>query len=275
MRRLLSGVLVALAAAIPALGQQPAPTKPAAPDEPPETWIGNRFLQTQSPLTNDKGIFEASFNHRFYTAVVDGGGGKLFGLDDSANVFLYMEYAPVKNLAVQVGRGSLNGDYEFAAKGTLLRPTPSMPLGVGLRGGLNWLTENYAHKQSSGFGQVLVSATLGDVVTIAAAPSYTQRTPSRSSVFNVPLVLEVKITRSTFAMGEYVPAKGGGDRVGQWSFGLQKEMFHHKFGLWIGNSGAQTVDQTLGGDYLGGVTDSNIRLGFSLMRQFDILGGAP
>src|SRR5258707_13877576 len=84
----------------PPAEQKPAPdaakAKAAAPaDEPPEigSWIGNRFLQTASPFVNDKGIFEASFNHCFYESVSNSGGSRLWRLDNGAAVFLSIDYA--------------------------------------------------------------------------------------------------------------------------------------------------------------------------------------
>ena len=257
---------------------EPAKTQAAAPAEEPEeigTWIGNRFLQTASPLTNDKGIFEATFNHRFYESVINSGGSRLLGLDNGASITLAVDYAPLKNVSVQVARATLDADYEFSAKVTFLRPTASMPLGLGLRAGVNWLTANYFTRQSSGFVQLLASATLANRVTLAAAPSFTQRTPLRSEVLNVPLVAAFRITPSTVATAEFVPKYGREEWKAQWSFGVSKEVFHHKFGLWIGNSGATTVDQMLAGDYNGGVTDSNIRIGFNIMRQWDLVAGRP
>src|SRR5512146_2749907 len=80
---------------------RPAPAKAQAPAEDveePGAWIGNRFLQTATPLVNDKGIFEANFNHRFYASIVDSGGSRLLGLDNGAAVYLSMDYAIVKNV---------------------------------------------------------------------------------------------------------------------------------------------------------------------------------
>jgi hypothetical protein len=258
---------------------KPPAAMAAAPAEDAEeagAWVGNRFLQTASPLVNDKGIFEAVFNHRFYASIVESGGSRLFGLDNGAAVFLSMDYAVLKNLSVQIGRATLNADYEFSAKATLLRPSASLPVAVGVRGGVNWLTANYFERQSSGFLQVLVQGSLAnDHVVLAAAPSYTQRSQTRRQIINVPLIAAFKITHSIYAMGEYVPKYGREEWKAQWSFGLFKDIYHHRFGLWIGNSGATTVDQMLASDYGGGVTDSNIRIGFNLMRQFDLAAGKP
>jgi hypothetical protein len=279
-RRALPALLLATAALSARAQDAPKPAttaKPAAAapaDEPEEigAWLGNRFLQTATPLVNDRGLFEANFNHRFYDSVVDSGGSRLFGLDNGAAVYLSMDYAPVRNFSVQVSRAALNADYEFSAKGTILRPTPDLPIGVGVRAGINWLTADYAKKQTSGFVQVLASATLANRVTFAAAPSYTQRTPLREQVINVPLIAAFRITPSTVATGEFVPKYGRTEWKSQWSFGVSKELYHHKFTLWIGNSGATTVDQMLASDYNGGVKDYNIRIGFNLMRQWDLAG---
>lgn len=250
---------------------KPAP-KPAA-DEWAPTDIGDRFSVVPTPLADDKGVFETWVTHRFFTSVREAGGTGLLGLDRGNSAGIGMMYVPVKNVALQLYRTTYGGDYEIAGKITALRPSESFPIGIGVRGGINWLTEDYVQKQSSGFGQLLISATIGDRVTLGFAPGYTQRTPSGlKSVFNVPVALQLRVTNSIALIGEYVPRwkHEVADGKGQWSFVIQKSVYRHKFALWIGNSGASTVDQVLAGDYAGGVTESNIRIGFNLLRQFDI-----
>jgi hypothetical protein len=207
---------------------------------------------------------------------------------------------PVTNVAVQIYRARSYADYEFAAKVTLLRPTKKLPLAVGVRGGVDWLSATYLpslglRKQSSGFGQLLVSYTIADRVTLAAAPTYVQRTPVQTDVWNVPVIAQVRITDSIALIGEFIPKstadfKGFDDRgalvdtpaVYQWSVLLEKSVYHHRFGLFIGNTVASTVDQLIGGDFgavpgvsngnkviIGGVTDKNIHFGFNITRSFD------
>ncbi|HQQ78286.1 MAG TPA: DUF5777 family beta-barrel protein [Thermoanaerobaculia bacterium] len=253
-----------------------AGTPAAAQDAPGfPTTVGNRFSQTSTPLVNDKGTFEAVFTHRFNQNVKDAGGDSLFGLDSGASIGIGVEYVPVKNLAVQIYRVNNYADYEFALKATLLRPTVKLPLGVGLRGGLDWRTAPYAPKETSWFGQAIVSYTIADRVTLAAAPSYAQNTQFQQDVWNVPLIAQVKITKTIALIGEYVPKKDYvPDSVGQWSVALEKQVFNHRFALWMGNSQATTVDQYVGGDYNGGVTDRNIRIGFNLSRAWDLFPAA-
>lgn len=249
---------------------------PLNADDWAPTAVGNRFLQTQTPLVNDAGTFEVAVTHRFNQSIIESGGGGAFGLDSGSSTGIHFDYAFLKRLSVQVGRTTTNSDYEFALKGTLLRPTESLPIAVGLRAGFDWLTASYLpEKKTAAFGQLLFSATLGDRVTIAAAPTYVQKTESQDDrVFNVPLILQVRITKSISAIGEYVPAKKGivPDGVGQWSFGIEKGVYNHKFALRIGNSGGTQVDQIMAGDWFGGVRESNIRIGFNLIRQWDIGG---
>ncbi|MFI5413800.1 MAG: DUF5777 family beta-barrel protein, partial [Candidatus Lutacidiplasmatales archaeon] len=245
-----------------------------AQEAPPwEPGYGDRFLQTASPLVNDQGILEAIFTHRFNVPVNQSGGNQLFGLDSGANVGLGVSYAPVSRLAVEVYRGSAGGDYEFAAKYAALTATQELPIAVSARGGVNWLTNYAIDRKFGGFGQLLLAATLGDRVTVAAAPAFVTNTPLFKNVFNVPLALQLRLGRGFFATGEYVfRNRDLSGSVGQWSFALEKAVFHHRFGVWIGNSGATTVDQMMGGDFGGGVTESNIRLGFNIVRQFEIGG---
>lgn len=235
--------------------------------------VENRFLQTNTPLTNEKGLFEAALTHRFLTPANEAGGGGALGLDGGTSMGVVFDYVPVTNAAIQVRRVDINADFEFAAKVTALRSKKELPLAIGVRGGLDWQTASYVEKRTAWFAQLLASYTIADRVTLSANPACVQRTPTQDdTVCNVPLALQVRITRTIDALAEYVPAKKGlvRDAVGQWSFGIQKSVFHHKFALWIGNSGATNIDQMLAGDFNGGVTDSNIRIGFNLMRQFEI-----
>lgn len=301
-RRLLIAALVSLT--IPAAAQDqgkstpPSPgaeksVAPSAPKNPKKadveaedeegvvTGVGSHFNQTSTPLVNEKGLFEAMFTHRFVEPVREAGGSRAFGLDSGASIGLGMDYSFVKNVALQIFRQSTDADYEFALKATVLRPKKKFPLAIGLRGGLDWETADYvSEKHTAGFAQLLVSVTLGDRVTLAASPTYVSRTPGLNQrVFNVPLNVQIRITNSIAAIGEYVFARKGrfpkiegvSDPVDQWSFAIEKGLYHHKFALWIGNTPATAVNEYIAGDFAGDrVSDSNIRIGFNLSRQFEI-----
>jgi hypothetical protein len=266
MRKTIRTVVLIAVASVAVLG-----VETGRADEGVTTTVGNRFSQTSTPLTNEQGMFEAVFTHRFNQAVKDTGGGTLWGLDSGAAIGIGVDYVFVRNVAVQVYRVNNYADYEFALKATLVRPKASFPLALGARGGLNWRTASYAPKETSAFGQVLVSYTIANRVTLAAAPSYAQNTQFQKNVFNVPVILQLRITKSIALLGEYVPKKDVvPDSVGQWSVAIEKQLFNHKFALWMGNSQASTVDQYVGGDYSGGVTDRNMKIGFNLIRQWDL-----
>jgi len=242
-------------------------------DEGVTTGVGTRFSQTSTPLTNDKGALEWVFTHRFNQNVKDEGGSTLWGLDSGAAIGFGVGYVFVPNVAIQVYRVSNYADYEFALKATLLRPTASLPLALGLRGGLDWRTAAYAPKETSWFGQAIVSYTIANRVTLAAAPSYVQNTQFQTDVFNVPVILQIKITKSIAVIGEFVPKKDFlPDSVAQWTVAIEKQIFHHRFAVWLGNTQATTVDQYIGGDAGGGITDRNMKLGFNLSRGWDLSG---
>ena len=247
---------------------------PLSAQEPPPDWdpgYGDRFLQTASPLTNDPGLFQVLFTHRFNQPVNEAGGNNLFGLDSGANIGIGLSYVPVDRLAVEAYRASSGGDYELALKYTLLKPTQKLPVAVGLRAGTDWLTKYEIEDKAGLFGQALVAVTLAEKVTFAAAPTFVSNTPLFTDVWNVPLMVQLKLGKGYLATGEYVFRNGDlPGSVGQWSFALEKSLWHHRFAVWIGNSAASTVDQTMAADYGGGVTDSNIRLGFNIIRQFEI-----
>lgn len=243
----------------------------ARADEGVATGVGSRFSQTETPLTNDKGALGWVFTHRFNQNVKDAGGGSLGGLDSGAAIGFGIDYVFVPNVAVQVYRVNTYADYEFALKATFVRPSASFPLALGARAGLDWRTAAYAPRETSAFGQVLVSYTIANRVTLAAAPSYTENTQFQRDVFNVPIALQLKVTKSIAVIGEFVRKKNvRPDSVAQWSVAVEKQIFHHRFAVWIGNSQATTVDQYIGGDYSGGVTDRNMKIGFNLSRAWDL-----
>ena len=264
MRPLASTILLAaaLASTLPSRAQDAEELDPG---------FGDRFLQTHTPTVNEKGLLEAVFQHRFLQPVIRAGGNNLGGLDSGANIGLGVNYVPVRNLSVEAYRASTNADYEFALKYTFVRPTKKLPLGVGVRAGMDWMTKTEVEENVGVFGQLLVSATIGSRVTVAAAPTYVSNTVQFEDVWNVPLVLQVSLGKKWSATGEWVFANGDLEgSVGQWSFALEKSVWRHRFGVWIGNGSGTTVDQQMAGDFGGGVTDSNIRLGFNIIRQFDI-----
>ena len=52
----------------------------------------------------------------------------------------------------------------------------------------------------------------------------------------MPVILQLKVTKSIALIGEYVPKKDFvPDSVGQWSVAIEKQVFNHRFALWMGN----------------------------------------
>jgi hypothetical protein len=254
----------AFLATLPSVAQEAPPWDPG---------YGMRFLQAHSPLVNEKGILETLFTHRFNQPVNEAGGNDLFGLDNGANIGLGVSWVPVRGVAAEVYRASSGADYELAAKVAVLEPTRERPLGVAVRAGASWMTKFDLEDKLGGFGQLLVAWTFADRVTVAASPTWASNTPLFRNVVNVPLAVQVRLGRGLYAGGEYVFRNGDlAESVGQWSFALEKAVYRHRFLVWIGNSAATTVDQVVGGDYAGGVTESNLRLGFNISRQFRIGG---
>ena len=262
LSRICAALALSTAVSLPVAGQDAPPWNPGYAD---------RFLQSASPLVNEKGILQAIFTHRFNEPVNSAGGNELFGLDSGANIGLGLGYVPVDHLSIEIYRASSGGDYEFAAKYAFLAATEKQPVGIALRAGVDWLTKYDVDPKTGGFVQASVAATLANRVTIAAVPTYVSSTPFFKNVFNVPVIVQVKVAKGLYATGEYVFRNKDLDgSVGQWSFAVEKSLWLHRFGIWIGNSPASTVDQIMAGDYAGGVRESNIRLGFNIVRGFEI-----
>jgi len=98
---------------------------------------------------------------------------------------------------------------------------------------------------SSGFGQLLVNATIADRVTVGVAPSYVQRTTYATNIWNFPVQMQVRITDSFWALGSSSEEGLPAEEVYQWSFGLEKALYHHRFQLWIGNALPTAVNQLI------------------------------
>ncbi len=151
---------------------------PARDDEGVATGVGTRFSQTSTPLTNDQGTLEWVFTHRFNQNVKDAGGGSLGGLDSGAAIGFGVAYIFVPNVAVEVYRVNNYADYEFALKATLVRPHASFPLGLGVRGGLDWRTAAYAPSSANSSRRRTSCRTRW--------PSGRSRSRSRSSITGSP-----------------------------------------------------------------------------------------
>jgi len=124
-------------------------------------------------------------------------------------------------------------------------------------------------------GLLLLCLGFAPLVTLAAVPEWVQNTQFQEDVWNVPVILQVKVTKTIAVIGEFVPKKDyAPDSVYQWSVMIEKQVFNHRFAVWMGNTQATTMDQYIGGDYNGGITDKNMKIGFNLSRAWDLFPAA-
>ena len=136
---------------------------------------------------------------------------------------------------------------------------------------MDWLTKYELDRKVGGFGQAIVAVTLGERFTLAAAPTYVSNTPLFTDVFNVPLMVQLKMGKGFYATGEYVFRNKDLDGLGRPVVLRPREEPLSPPLLRLDRQlGRLDRRPDHGGRLRGRRRDSNIRLGFNLIRQFEI-----
>ena len=264
--------VLALAAAgsLAALSAIAQATDDAAPSRPPE---GSRIINLPSTEVPGPGTLGVLFEHRFKERLGDGSWRDLFTLDGGARTSFGVSYSPLNDLELSLDRGSLEGDFELAAKYRFLRFAPARPFAVALRVGGNARTSDpNIEDPYSFFAQGIATLAIGSRVHLTAVPTYISNTPRFRDVFNVPVALSLAITRSVNLQGEFVPKnRDYGQTSYGWIVAVEKTVLRHRFSWTFGNMHATTVNQYAGSDELGGrLHRGNVYMGFNIVRQWKL-----
>ncbi len=238
--------------------------------------VGTRLIDVATPFTVGRQRLELLFTHRFVQAVNQGGNGhNLFGLDSGADVGIGLTYGLLRHLDLSVYRSSFQEDYELAAKLQILDQAAGMPLSAAVRGGADLLGRLGVEDPHRPFAQVLLARRLAAGWNLFASPSWVHGTPLLRDAWNVPLGFTVPLPGKCLLDGEAIAADRALHRMPgasrfAWHSALSKQVGWHLFQIVVGNSRATTVDQIVGGDSAAGFNTRDVRLGFNLVRYFNL-----
>jgi hypothetical protein len=116
-------------------------------------------------------------------------------------------------------------------------------------------------------------------VRLTAVPTYVSETSgqpfttpkaSYKNIFQVPIALSVRVTRSINVQGEVYPRLGQVDSQGVgWLAAIEKTVPGHRFAFTVGSVRATTVDQYVGSVPFR-VNPHDYYIGFNLVRQWKL-----
>jgi hypothetical protein len=264
------------AATAPTAGSQPpdeaylaAPVQPAATDS-----VGSRLIDLATPFTIGRRRLELLVTHRFNQPVNQGSSAhNLWGLDSGADVGIGFTYGLLRKLDLSVYRSQFQEDFELAAKMQVLDQGPRVPLSAAVRAGADLLGRRGVQDPHRPFVQVLLGSRLAVGWNVFVSPSWVRATPLLRDAWNVPVGVTVPLPGKWLLDGEVIAANHalhdmpGTSRLA-WHAAFAKKVGWHLFQIVLGNSRATTVDQIVGGDFAGGFTTHDVRLGFNLIRYF-------
>ncbi|HYL05719.1 MAG TPA: DUF5777 family beta-barrel protein, partial [Thermoanaerobaculia bacterium] len=246
-----------------------APVQPAAGDA-----VGSRLIDLATPFTIGRRRLELLVTHRFNQPVNQGSSAhNLWGLDSGADVGIGFTYGLLRRLDLSVYRSQFQEDFELAAKLQVLDQSPRVPLSAAVRAGADLLGRQGVQDPHRPFVQVLLGSRLAAGWNVFVSPSWVRATPLLRDAWNVPVGLTVPLPGKWLLDGEVIAPNHalhdihGASRLA-WHAAFAKRIGWHLFQIVLGNSRATTVDQIVGGDFAGGFTTHDVRLGFNLIRYF-------
>ena len=276
------------AAPAPAEAGPGSPASPASPASPPTSDallaaqiepgksdpVGTRLIDVATPFTVGRRRLELLFTHRFDQAINEGANAhNLWGLDSGADVGIGLTYGLLRHLDLSVYRSSFQEDFELAGKLQVLGQSARMPLSAAVRAGADLLGRLGVEDPHRPFAQLLLARNLAAGWNVFASPSWVHDTPLLRNAWNVPVGVTAPLPGKWLLDGEVIAGNRalrdvpGASRLA-WHAAFAKQIGWHRFQIVLGNSRATTVDQIVGGDFAGGFTTHDLRLGFNLVRYF-------
>lgn len=231
--------------------------------------------------------WEIRFSHRFHQPLSQGSFTdqfhSLFGLDSNADVAIGLSYATSPGVQFSLLRSNTNDTFEGAVKYVMLQQTNGAPLGLAMRGGVDWRTERDLSDRTSFFAQAIVSRQFGRKAEVFAIPTFATNAGRTATAdgsgalfehaFNVPVGVAVMLRPGLSVVAELTPPNGdlpdgfGSDFA--WALGIKRAMGGHWFEILLTNSQGTTVDQYVTTSFQGAPLDAgNVHLGFNIERRF-------
>jgi len=221
-------------------------------------------------------VMDVKINHRF--GAVGLGSYEAFGLDN-ASVRMGAEYGIVPNLALNLGRSSLNRMVDAGLKYRIMHQTNDNHRPVSLLvyvGAARSVIPTNTNKIMDYTGQLIIGRKISDGLSIQLSPSYVSMGRGGETVV-LGLGMRQKITKRTTFNLEYIPAiarpMGRVVYSNSLSVGVDIETGGHVFQLHFTNSSGMAEPQ-----FIAYNTDTwanqGFRFGFNISRVFTVVDPA-
>jgi len=252
------------------------------------TFKSTRIMNGHSIERMPPGQLDIRIEHRFGT--LNSGAYELFGLDQTANIYLGIEYGILNWLMVGIGRERNDKLYDGFAKFTVLRQSSGervMPVSVSIFSSIavksvKWpdpTLKNYFSSKLSYVTQVLIARKFNQAFSFQLTPSYVHRNfvateLDPNDVFAIGSGARVKLTKRISLNGEYYYITNPKTYMSQQiydplSVGLDIETGGHVFTLLFTNS-VSMLEKGFIGETTGSWKKGDIHFGFNISRVFTL-----
>lgn len=241
------------------------------------TWWGTDGLNLPTPRLARKGGFEIHFTHRFSDSITDAGLEGLYGLDSFAFPGFWFSYGLNERIAPYAGRTSNLATWEYGVKFGLLREGElGIPVSIAATVGGSYLDADGIPNNSRFVVELPIGVRLGDRLALQAVPFYATNPDEQGDpdspgyALAIGLGASVKLSTRFALEAEWIRNLAGFERqdaIDQWQAGFTIDVGQHLFQLMATNAIFSTPDFMAGGA-IRTSRDSNIRLGFNIVREF-------
>ena len=252
------------------------------------TFKSTRIMNGHSIERMPPGQLDIRIEHRFGT--LNSGAYELFGLDQTANIYLGIEYGILNWLMVGIGRERNDKLYDGFAKFTVLRQSSGervMPVSVSVLTSVALKTfkfpdqtrTNYFTSRLAYVGQILIARKLNEALSVQLTPSYIHRNLvatelDPNDIFAIGAGARVKLTKRISLNGEYYYITNPKTYLSQQiydplSVGFDIETGGHVFTLLFTNS-VSMLEKGFIGETTGSWKKGDIHFGFNISRVFTL-----
>jgi cytochrome c553 len=246
------------------------------------SWFGTDLVNLPTPMLPGERTLEVHFTHRFQGSIRDAGRQGLWGLDSFATPVFWFAYGIRDWLQVHGGRSAVRGTWEYGAKLSLLEEgRMAAPVSVAAV-----LTGAYVDRDEvADKGRFSVELPVGfklhDRVSVVAVPFLATNTDASgdpaSEDYSAAIGLggTFRVTNRHSLDVEWITNLGGfesPESIDQWQVFWAIKVGGHLFQIGLTNAVLYTPDQMAPGAQKTGIR-SDVRLGFNLVRAFDLGGG--
>lgn len=271
---------------LPEREEAPPQQTSSSPAYPFDGW---KVINLPTTRSVDAGSWLFLISHRF-NPPLNQGYDAFFGLDGSGIIYLSLGYALTDEWLVALARSNASDNVELQTRYRIAqqRGERGWPIGLGVQGAANWITEapppgkNRLRGEALKFtGQASLTHAFGDRVGVALVPGITfnpaEDVDGEDPLTTLGLGARWNFYQNLALVGEWVlivsgytrtQTFGNDIRFDTWGGGLEISTGGHVFQIVVTNSVGLTSDQYLrGGDLdIRDALDGDVRLGFNIFR---------